>query len=353
MYFSILVGVPSYKFIRYTVQKNYLKAVFLPPQQNLAAVRQQLMNKLRYNDYGTHLKSIFATRLQKLSVDAGFTCPNIDGTKATGGCTYCLNHSFKPSYCKPKKSITEQLEEGKKFFAHKSNQQDYIAYFQAHTNTYGNIDLLKELYQEALRVPQVKGLAISTRPDCIDDTTLEYLDELSRKFFITIELGVESCNDKALEAINRAHGYAEAEVAIKKIAQAKHIHLGAHLIMGLPHDDRERCKQNALQLAELPITTLKFHQLQILKGTVMAKQYNATPEYFNLYTQQDYLELCIDIIENINPKIYLERFLSQVPPKLLIAPKWDGIKNFQFAHKVQNALKERDTHQGIFHSNNI
>ncbi len=307
------------------------------------------MNEIRYRDYGKHLKSIFEKRLQKLSVDAGFTCPNIDGTKARGGCTYCLNHSFKPTYCKPKKSITEQLEEGKQFFAHKSQNQDYIAYFQSHTNTYGNIDLLRELYEEALAVPQVKGLAISTRPDYIDDEVLEYLDELSQKHFITIELGVESCNDKALDFINRAHSYTEAEAAIKRIAKAEKIHLGAHLIMGLPFDDIEQCKQNALQLAELPITTLKFHQLQVLKGTVMAKQYEKTPELFNLFSEESYFSLCLDIIENLNPKVYLERFLSQVPPKLLIAPKWNRVKNFEFAHKLQKSLKERNTYQGIYY----
>ncbi len=310
------------------------------------------MNELRYKDYGKHLKSIFKKRLQKLSVDAGFTCPNIDGTKARGGCTYCLNHSFKPSYCKPKKSITEQLNEGKQFFAHKNSQQDYIAYFQAHTNTYGSIDLLRELYEEALAVPQVKGLAISTRPDCLDELTLEYLDELSQKYFITVELGVESCNDKALEFINRAHTYAEAEDAILRIAKAEKIHLGAHLIMGLPYDDNEQCKKNALQLAELPITTLKFHQLQVLKGTVMAQQYEQMPELFNLYDEASYLKLCLDIIEHLNPNVYLERFLSQVPLKLLIAPKWNRVKNFEFAHKVQKALRERNTQQGIYYKAN-
>lgn len=307
------------------------------------------MNTLRYNDYGSHLKSVFEKRLQKLSVDAGFTCPNIDGNKARGGCTYCLNHSFKPAYCRPKKSITQQLEEGKKFFSHKSQEQDYIAYFQSHTNTYGAIDLLRELYEEALAVPQIKGLAISTRPDCIDDSVLEYLDELSQKYFITIELGVESCNDKALHFINRAHGYAEAEEAIRRIARAKNIHLGAHLIMGLPYDDLEQCKRNALQLAELPITTLKFHQLQVLKGTIMAKQYAETPKLFSLFDEISYLSLCVDIIENMNPNVYLERFLSQVPPKLLVAPKWNRVKNFEFAHKVQKKLTERNTYQGIYH----
>lgn len=308
------------------------------------------MNSTPYNDYGTHLKSIFKRRLQKLSVDAGFTCPNIDGAKARGGCTYCLNYSFKPSYCKPKKNITEQLEEGKKFFAHKSDQQDYIAYFQAHTNTYSNIDLLRELYEEALSVPQVKGLAISTRPDSIDDKTLGYLEELSHKYFITLELGVESCNDKALDFVNRAHSYAEAAAAIKRIGKAEKIHLGAHLIMGLPYDDIEQCKQNALQLSELPITTLKFHQLQILKGTVMAKQYAQSPELFHLFDEASYLSLCIDIVEHMNPHVYLERFLSQVPPHLLIAPKWNRVKNFEFAHKLQNALKARNSHQGIYHA---
>lgn len=341
-----MVEVASYAFIL-SHPKNHYKKLPLHAKPSV-----KLMKITPYNDYGTHLKAIFEKRLQKLSVDAGFTCPNIDGTKARGGCTYCLNHSFKPAYCKPKKSITEQLEEGKKFFAHKSDRQDYIAYFQAHTNTYGSIDLLRELYEEALAVPQVKGLAISTRPDCIDDTVLEYLDELSHKYFITVELGVESCNDKALGFINRAHSYTEAETTIKRISKAEKIHLGAHLIMGLPYDDTEQCKQNALQLANLPITTLKFHQLQVLKGTVMAKQYAEQPKLFHLFDEASYLSLCIDIIENMNPSIYLERFLSQVPPHLLIAPKWNRVKNFEFAHKLQNALKKRNTHQGIYYKKN-
>ncbi len=305
------------------------------------------MNISSYNTYSSYLKTIHKKRLQKLSVDAGFTCPNIDGTKAHGGCTYCLNHSFKPSYCKPQKSITQQLEEGKRFFAHKNDKQDYIAYFQAHSNTYEHIDLLKELYEEALAVPQVKGLAISTRPDCIEDELLTYLDELSKTYFITIELGIESCNDEALRFINRAHTYAEAETAIYRIAKAPNIHLGAHLIMGLPYDTPELCKEHAVRLSELPITTLKFHQLQILRGTVMAKQYTAQPEIFPLFDEESYLNLCVDIIENMNPKVYLERFLSQVPQKLLIAPRWNRIKNFEFAHKIQKKLQERNSHQGI------
>lgn len=325
-----------------------IKFYFCQLLQHLLPLSPMSKNN-RYNDYGTYFKSIFNRRLQKLSVDAGFTCPNIDGSKAFGGCTYCLNKSFKPSYCRPIKTITEQLNEGMKFFAHKSKEQDYIAYFQAHTNTYGSIDLLRELYEEALAIPQVKGLAISTRPDCITDDILEYLDKLSRKYFIAVELGVESCNNKALDFINRQHTIEDAEKSIYHIAQAEHIHLGAHLIMGLPYDNLAQCKANALSLAELPITSLKFHQLQILKGTVMARQYSEAPELFPLFDEESYLHLCIDIIENLNPNIYLERFLSQVPPNLLIAPKWNGIKNFEFAHKINNTLKARNTFQGIYY----
>lgn len=305
------------------------------------------MNGLRYSDAGSYFKS-FDIRLQKLSIDAGFTCPNIDGSKSRGGCTYCLDHSFKPSYCRPKKTITEQLNEGILFFAHKSHLQNYLAYFQAHTNTYADFEILKESYEEALSHPHIRGLAISTRPDCLSDKVLTYLGALARKYIIIIELGVESCNDKALAYVNRQHSYAEAEATIMRIAKYPQIHLGVHLIMGLPYDDKEQCKTNALQLANLPIDIIKFHQLQVLKGTVMAKQYNEVPHIFNLFDETSYLNLCVDIIENINPKVCIERFLSQVPPKLLIAPRWNKVKNFEFAHKVNNRLKERQTHQGIF-----
>lgn len=307
------------------------------------------MNGLRYSDAGSYFKS-FDIRIQKLSVDAGFTCPNIDGSKAQGGCTYCLNHSFKPSYCRPKKTLTEQLNEGILFFAHKSHLQNYLAYFQAHTNTYAPLHILKKNYEEALQHPQIKGLSISTRPDCISNETLDYLGELAKRYVVILELGVESCNDKALANINRQHTYAEAKETIYRIAQYPQIHLGVHLIMGLPYDSIEQCKQNALQLAELPVDIIKFHQLQILKGTVMHKQYQETPGIFHLFDEESYLDLCIDIIEHLNPKVCVERFLSQVPPKLLVAPRWNKIKNFEFAHKINNRLKEKNTYQGIFYT---
>lgn len=306
------------------------------------------MNGLRYRDAGSYFKCL-GIRLQKLSIDAGFTCPNIDGSKARGGCTYCLNHSFKPSYCRPKKTIKEQLDEGMLFFAHKSNKQNYIAYFQSYTNTYASIDILRYNYEEALKQPYIKGLAISTRPDCINNETLEYLGQLAKEHIIIIELGVESCNDKALEFVNRQHSFQETEDAIIRISKYPNIHIGAHLIMGLPYDDTEQCKNNALQLTELPIDIIKLHQLQILKGTVMEKQYREKANIFNLFDEMSYLDLCVDIIENINTEVCIERFVSQVPPNLLVAPRWNKVKNFEFAHKINNKLKSRNTYQGVFY----
>jgi len=300
--------------------------------------------KIRYLNYNQVLKAEFAERVQKISINAGFTCPNRDGSKGTGGCTYCNNQTFSPEYCKSTKSVSEQVEEGIAFFHHKYQAQLYLAYFQSYTNTYDSIENLKTLYEEAFSHPQVKGIVIGTRPDCVNDELLDYFAELAKKYYVMIEYGIESTNDETLQFINRGHDYACAELAIRETA--KHgIRTCAHIILGLPNESRETILSHAVLLSKLPINALKIHQLQLIRGTKMAQQFTEHPEWFHLYTADEYIDLAIDFLEKLNPKIAIERFVSQSPKELLIAPEW-GLKNFEFTAKIEKRLKERDTWQG-------
>lgn len=301
----------------------------------------------RYNDFGDFLRERLPFKAQKISINAGFTCPNRDGSKGWGGCTYCNNQTFSPEYCRTEKSVSEQLEEGIRFFSRKYPDMRYLAYFQAYTNTYDKLDSLLVKYEEALAYPGVEGLIIGTRPDCMPDALLEYFAELSQRKFVMIEYGLESTSDKTLLRINRGHTHAESESAIRRTA-AKGIYTGAHLIIGLPGESREEILRHAAVLSALPITTLKLHQLQLIRHTHMAKEYTETPDTFHLYSADEYIELVIDFIERLNPSIVVERFVSQSPKELLIAPDW-GLKNFEFTAKVNKRLEERDTWQGKFY----
>ena len=298
----------------------------------------------RYLNYNTILKSEFSERIQKISINAGFTCPNRDGSKGTGGCTYCNNQSFSPGYAKPIKSVTEQIEEGIAFFHHKYEAQKYLAYFQSYTNTYDKLENLTRIYEEALKNPKIAGIVVGTRPDCVSDELLDYFTELSKRYYVMIEYGIESTCDNTLQLINRGHDYANAEVAIRKTA-GKGLRTAAHLILGLPGENREMILSHADNVSELPLTAIKLHQLQLMKGTVMARQYAENPEMFNMMTAAEYIELVIDFLERLNPEIAVERFVSQSPEQLLIAPHW-GLKNFEFVHKIEKRLEERDTWQG-------
>lgn len=298
----------------------------------------------RYLNYNTVLKSEFSERVQKISINAGFTCPNRDGSKGTGGCTYCNNQTFSPEYCKPAKSVTQQLEEGIAFFNHKYEAQKYLAYFQSYTNTYDKLENLTKIYEEALRNPKVVGIVVGTRPDCVSDELLDYFAELNKRYYVMIEYGVESTCEETLQLINRGHDYACAEDAIRKTA-SRGIRTAAHLILGLPGESRDTILSHAVNISRLPLTTIKLHQLQLVKGTVMSRQYTEHPEKFNMMTSAEYIELVIDFMEIMNPQIALERFISQSPPSMLIAPDW-GLKNFEFVSKIEKRLEERDTWQG-------
>lgn len=292
-----------------------------------------------YTDFSRFLTRYFPVKVQKLTVNAGFTCPNRDGRVGWGGCTYCNNQTFHPNYSVDPRSVTQQLEDGKRFFARKYPEMDYLAYFQAFTNTYGRLDRLREVYEEALRVESVRGLVIGTRPDCVPDALLDYLAEVHRRKFVLLEYGVESTLDSTLQRIHRGHDFACAADAIRRTAD-RGIPVGVHLILGLPGESREQMLHHAEVLSTLPVDTLKLHQLQIVRGTAMAREYAEHPEHFHLFDVDEYALLVVDFLRRLRPDIAVERFTSQSPRDLLIAPDW-GIRNYEFVEKVKRILRSR------------
>lgn len=291
---------------------------------------------MEHIEFGTWLQAKLGCKAQKISVDAGFTCPNRDGTIGTGGCTFCDNRTFNPSYCRNGGSVTEQLEEGKRFFGRKYPTLKYLAYFQSFTNTYGSIDRLRSLYEEALSVSDVVGIVIGTRPDCVSESVLDYLEELSHRTFVLVEYGVESANEETLVRVNRGHTFAQAENAIRQTA-TRGIPVGVHMIIGFPWEERCELMRQADILATLPITTLKLHQLQVIRGTELARQYQASP--WAVPTAEEYVDLVLEYISHLPSSIILERFVSQSPPEFVIAPKW-GLKNHEFAALVRKKEKK-------------
>ena len=297
-----------------------------------------------YNEFTFFLKKYFPYKVQKISLNAGFTCPNRDGTKGLGGCTYCNNQTFNPEYCKTEKSVTRQLEEGKQFFAHKYPDMKYLAYFQAYTNTYAELEGLKRKYEEALSVDGVVGLVIGTRPDCMPDPLLRYLEELNEHTFLLVEYGIETTRDVTLKRINRGHTYADTVETVNRTA-ACGILTGGHVILGLPGETHDEIIAQAAELSRLPLTTLKMHQLQLIRGTKMAREFECRPEDFHLFSVDEYIDLVIDYVEHLRPDLILERFVSQSPKELLIAPDW-GLKNYEFVTRLQKRMKERGAYQG-------
>ena len=302
----------------------------------------------RYLNYASFIKQRFGQRVQKISLDIGFSCPNRDGSKGYGGCTYCNNSTFNPEYCGPEKSIKEQLESGISFFSKKYKDQKYLAYFQAYTNTYADISSLKELYREALSVPNVIGLVIGTRPDCISAELIDYLSFLSEKHYISLEFGVESTLNKTLLKVNRCHTF-EDTIQAYELCKNSGIDLGAHLIIGLPGESRQELQEHAKRISELPIQTLKLHHLQIVKNSIMAVQFKRNPDDFDLFAAEDYIEFISEFITYLRPDIVIERFISEAPLDLLIAPKWNGLKNFEIVAKIDKNLVKKNLWQGKYY----
>ena len=297
-----------------------------------------------YTDFSAFLRRHFSGKVQKLSLDAGFTCPNRDGTKGRGGCTYCNNRTFNPGYCRTDGDIIRQLERGKQFFARKYPEMKYLAYFQAYTNTYGSPDTLRRLYEAALGVADVVGVVIGTRPDCVPDTLLDYLARLRERTFVLVEYGIESTLDRTLRRINRGHTFADTADAIRR-THRRGIPCGGHVILGLPGETREDIWRQAATLSALPLDTLKLHQLQVIRGTRMEREYRERPADFHLFAPDDYLDTVVGYVERLRPGLALERFLSQSPRELLVAPDW-GLKNHEFTERLRKKMQETGTYQG-------
>lgn len=296
-----------------------------------------------YWDYGTWIRELFPFRVQKISIDAGFSCPNRDGRIGTGGCIFCDNRTFSPAYCAREKHIAAQICDGKDFFKRKYPDMKYLAYFQAFTNTYAPLDQLKRMYEEALAQDDVVGLVIGTRPDCVSEELLDYLSELSKQVFVMVEYGIESANDETLKRINRGHNFACTQQAVQRTAE-RGIYTGGHVILGLPGETAEECLRQAPIISQLPLTVLKLHQLQIIKGTTLAHEYAQHP--FHLYTIDEYIDLVIHYIQLLRNDLVLERFVSQSPPEWVIAPHW-GLKNYEFTNLLNKRMKERMKEQAM------
>jgi radical SAM protein (TIGR01212 family) len=310
----------------------------------MAVMQFEWGHSRRYNDFSSYFKKQFDGRVQKISVDGGFSCPNRDGSKAFNGCSYCNNKTFNPEYCRLEKSISDQVTEGINFFSRKYSSMRYLAYFQAYSNTYADLSVLKERYEEALANPKVIGLVLGTRPDCINEKILDYLAELSQSCYIMIEFGLESVKDETLTRINRGHSFAESVKALEAATKRK-IHTCAHLILGLPGENYDDFLNQSRTISKLPVENLKLHQLQIHRGTRMAVEYFRDPAHFNLFSVEDYLDLMVDYLELLNPAIVIERFVSQAPSEMVIAPKW-GLKNYEFTAKLEKRLEAHSTWQG-------
>ena len=292
-----------------------------------------------YRDFADFLAEHFNCKMQKITINAGFSCPNRDGTKGRGGCTYCNNQSFNPDYCTPTKSVSQQIEEGIRFFSRKYPSMRYLAYFQAYTNTHAELSRLKAIYEEALSHPLVDGLIIGTRPDCMPDTLLDYIEELNKRHFVLIEYGAETSHNSTLQLVNRCHSWEDTVYAVRRTT-TRHIPVGLHLILGLPNETIEMMLATIRKVSSLPIDILKLHQLQIIRGTRLAADYEANKYDINNFTADEYIDLCCEIIKILPPTIAIERFVSQSPDSLLISPRW-GLKNYQFTNLLHQRLKNR------------
>lgn len=303
-------------------------------------------NERRFNSFPDYFRRLYGSRIQKVSVDAGFTCPNRDGTKGMGGCTFCNNKAFNPSYCLPEKSVTAQIDEGIEFHRKRYRKvESYLAYFQAYSNTYASVERLSVLYNEALNHKDIRGLVIGTRPDCVNDEILDFLKELSKRCILLLEYGIESCYDKTLLRINRGHSFKEAVDAIES-ASSRCINVSAHFIFGLPGETREEMLREADIISGLPLKSVKFHQLQIIKGTGMEEEYKRNPADFEIFSWDEYLIFIISFLEKLNPDLVVERFTGEAPPRYLAREVWGKKRSDQIIGLIERKLEELDTWQG-------
>lgn len=302
----------------------------------------------RYYSYSRYFGDLFGGRVQKVAVDAGFSCPNRDGTSGYGGCAFCNNDAFNPSYCVPEKSIRDQISEGIEFHAGRYRRATrFLAYFQAYSNTHKPLDELKKIYDKAMSMDELAGIVIGTRPDCVDGEKLDYFKELSTRKYVAIEYGVESTRNETLKRINRGHDFEQAQRAISETAKRK-IRVGAHFILGLPGETKEMMIRQTDVINSLPLDTVKFHQLQVFKNTGMAKEYETDPNTFDFFELPEYIDFFIEILIRLRSDIVVERFAGEAPPRFHLGPSWGIIRNEQLLQKLEKRLEERDLWQGCF-----
>lgn len=317
---------------------------------------------MRYNPFINYFLEHYGCRLQKVVVNAGFTCPNRDGTcksktfSGYGGCTYCNNDAFHPNYSTPDKSIGMQIDEGIEFHKiryHKTQQ--YLAYFQPYTNTYAPLEKLKEIYAQALEHPQIRGIVVGTRPDCIDSEKLDYFQELNEgtqnlkedaeKKIVILEYGIESCYDKTLERIHRGHNFECAAKAIEQTAE-RGITQCAHFIFGLPGETLRQMEDSAQIINSLPLTALKFHQLQIIKGTQMEEEFKNRPEDFVTFSLEGYIDFMAHYLENLRPEFYIDRFAGEVPPRFVSKTPWGLVRYQELRDMLEKRMESLNISQG-------
>ncbi|MEH0156222.1 TIGR01212 family radical SAM protein [Limibacter armeniacum] len=302
-----------------------------------------------YNAHVDYLKQTYGGRVQKVSINADFTCPNRDGKLGRGGCTFCNNDSFTPAYVKETPSITAQLDKGVAFLRQRYKRTAmFVGYFQAYTNTYGDLASIKKVYEEALAHPDISGLVIGTRPDCITEEQLDYFEALAKKYFIVLEYGIESCYNDTLASVNRGHSFEDTVQALE-MSQGRGFHVGGHLMFGFPNDSRERMLAQVEKINQLPLDAIKFHQLQVVKGTVMAKQYREYPEQFNFFTCDEYIDFVVQFVERMRPDLQIQRFTSSAPPSIKLAPDWGNVREDQLILRIEKRFEELNTWQGKYY----
>jgi radical SAM protein (TIGR01212 family) len=302
----------------------------------------------RYNTYSNFLKGKFGCRVHKVSVDMGFTCPNRDGSVAKGGCVYCNNDTFVPPYARARFSMQEQIEHGMRYLKKRYKAEQFIIYFQAYTNTYDSIEKLEKLYREALAYDDVVGIAVGTRSDCIDEEKLDLFEALADECFVSVEYGIESIYDKTLRFMNRGHDYQSVIDAIE-LTKGRGLHIGAHIILGMPTETEEEMLRMAEEVSRLGIDSLKIHNLHVVKNTSLAGIYKNSP--FHLFSYDEYIDLITNFLERISPDIVIERLFTDTPEDLLIAPVWNMTHN-SIMRGIEEALEWKNTYQGrVFNSN--
>ena len=303
----------------------------------------------RLNTYSDYFRKEFGERVQKITINAGFTCPNRDGTCGTGGCTFCDNRAFNPSYNDPARSVAEQIRQGMEFHRGRYRRvKKYLAYFQAYSNTYADLETLKSIYNQAIGYPGIVGIVVGTRPDCVDGKKLDYFRELSRKIYVVVEYGIESLKDKTLAKINRGHDSEKSKWAVHETA-SRGVRTGGHMMIGLPGEREEDFLEAVRILSRWPLDSLKFHQLQLIRGTRMALDYIESPGDFMDYTMDSYLELMVKIVEHLNPGIVVERIAGEVSPGMSLREGW-GVRYDSVLRTFEKLLEQHGTWQGKYYN---